>query len=42
MEIEVGDEVDEEEAKRLVRLSLGHRISADKFEAFEIETETEQ
>ena len=37
MDIEVGDEVDEKEAIRLVRLSLDHRASADNFKAFELE-----
>lgn len=36
MDIEVGDEVNEVEAKRLVRLSLDHRASADNFKAFEL------
>ena len=37
MDIEVGDEVNKEEAKRLVRLSLDHRASADNFTAVELE-----
>lgn len=37
MDIEVEDEVDEKEAKRLVRLSLDHRASADNFTAVEVD-----
>jgi hypothetical protein len=37
MDIEVGDEVDKKEAKRLVRLSIGHRASADNFTAVEVD-----
>lgn len=39
MDIEVGDEVDKKEAKRLVRLSLDHRASADNFTAVEVKNE---